>query len=87
MDEEYITMGMSAWGKPIHVDQIKKDFIESYHPFKMKRNVHKGIDDYLPGADPMDLAASIQQVAEEFIIDFVKHAVHHHDDLPVVYQG
>ena len=87
MDEEYITMGMSAWGKPIHVDQIKKDFIESYHPFKMKRNVHKGIDDYLPGADPMDLAASIQQVAEEFIIDFVTHAVHHHDDLPVVYQG
>ena len=87
MDEEYITMGMAAWGKPIYTAQIKKDFIESYHPFKMKRNVHKGIANYLPDADPMDLAASIQCVAEEFIVDFVQRAVEHHDDLPVIYQG
>ena len=87
MHEEYITMGMAAWGKPIYAEQIKKDFIKSYHPFKMKRNVHKGIANYLPDADPMDLAASIQQIAEEFIIDFVQRAVQHHGDLPVVYQG
>lgn len=87
MDEEYITMGMAAWGKPIHVEQIKKDFITSYHPFKMKRNVHKGIANYLPDADPMDLAASIQYIAEEFIVNFVQRAVDHHVDLPVIYQG
>lgn len=87
MDEEYITMGMAAWGKPIHAEQIKKDFIVSMHPFRMKRNVHKGIADYLPDADTMDLAASIQQVAEEFIISFVKQAVDHHAPMPVVYQG
>ena len=87
MDEEYITMGMAAWGKPIHAEQIKKDFIASMNPFRMKRNVHKGIGDYLPDADPMDLAASIQQVAEEFIVSFVKQAVDHHAPMPVVYQG
>jgi len=87
MDEEYITMGMAAWGKPIHAVQIKQDFIASMHPFRMKRNVHKGIADYLPDADPMDLAASIQQVAEEFIVSFIKQAVDHHAPMPVVYQG
>ncbi len=87
MDEEYITMGMAAWGKPIYVEQIKMDFIESYNPFKMKRNVHKGIADYLPDANPMDLAASIQCIAEEFITTFIQQAVNHHDNLPVIYQG
>jgi len=87
MDEEYITMGMAAWGKPIYAEQIKKDFIESMHPFKMKKNVHKGIGDYLPNADPMDLASSIQQVAEEFIVDFIQKAIDMHQPLPVVYQG
>ena len=87
MDEEYITMGMAAWGKPIYVDKIKQDYIVSYNPFKMKKNVHKGIGDYLPHADPMDLAASIQVIAEEFICDFVSNAINRHPNLPVVYQG
>ena len=77
MDEEYITMGMAGWGKPIHAEQIKKDFIKSMHPFKLKQNVHKGIGNYLPHADVMDLAASIQQVAEEFVTDYVAQAVQH----------
>lgn len=47
------------------------------HPFKLKQNVHKGIGNYLPHADVMDLAASIQQVAEEFVTDYVAQAVQH----------
>ena len=87
MDEEYITMGMAAWGDPAYVNIIKKDFIQSYHPFKLKRNVHKGIGDYLPNADSMDLAASIQHIAEEFISDYVKRAVAHTGIKNLVYQG
>ena len=87
MDEEYITMGMAAWGKPIHADKIKRDFIKSMHPFKLSKNVHKGIGDYLSDADLMDLAASIQQIAEEFVVDFIQRAIDHHAPMPVVYQG
>jgi len=87
MDEEYITMGMAGWGKPIHAEQIKKDFIKSMHPFKLKQNVHKGIGNYLPHADVMDLAASIQQVAEEFVTDYVAQAVQHTGIKNLVYQG
>ena len=87
MDEEYITMGMAAWGKPIYVERIKKDFIKSINPFKLKRNVHKGIADYIPGANPMNLAASIQQVCEEFVLDYVKTAIQHTGIANLVYQG
>ena len=87
MDEEYITMGMAAWGKPIYADKIKRDFIKSMHPFRMKRNVHKGINNYIPEANPMNLAASIQQIAEEFVVKYVSEAIAHTGINNVVYQG
>ena len=87
MDEEYITMGMAAWGKPIYAEQIKNDFIKQYHPFKLKRNVHKGIGDYLPGADNMDIASSIQQVCEEFVMDYVQRAMSYTGNKNLVFQG
>jgi carbamoyltransferase len=89
MDEEYITMGMAGWGKPIYKDKIKKDFIVSYHPFELKKNVHTGLGDYLPGADVMDIAASIQAVAEEFIVEYTKKAMVHtkFGNNHLIYQG
>ena len=33
--------------------------------FTLKKNLHKGLGNWLPEADPMDLAASIQQVTEQ----------------------
>lgn len=89
MDEEYITMGMAGWGKPIYKNRIKKDFIESYHPFVMKKNVHEGLGDYLPGADVMDIAASIQAVAEEFIVEYTKEAMAktNYANNHLIYQG
>ena len=64
-EEEYILMGMAAYGKPIYKDQIYEDFIEQ--PLKLKSNLHAGIGDWQPNADVMDLAASIQQVTEEVL--------------------
>tara|TARA_R110000782_G_scaffold11338_1_gene34574 strand:+ start:75 stop:1538 length:1464 start_codon:yes stop_codon:yes gene_type:complete len=89
MDEEYITMGMAGWGKPIYKDKIKKDFIVSYYPFELKKNVHTGLGDYLPGADVMDIAASIQAVAEEFIVEYTKKAMVHtkFGNNHLIYQG
>ena len=63
-EEEYILMGMAAYGKPIYKDDIYNDFVHQ-HPFKLKQNLHRGLGDWHPEADVMDLAASIQAVTEE----------------------
>jgi carbamoyltransferase len=64
-EEEYILMGMSAYGNPIYKEKIYSDFIKSVYPFRLNLNVHKGIGDWMEGANNMDLAASIQKVTEE----------------------
>ena len=72
-EEEYILMGMSAYGNPKYKDDIYRDFVLR-NPFKLKRNVHKGIGDWHPEADVMDLAASIQAVTEECLSDLWQRA-------------
>jgi len=67
-EEEYILMGMSAYGRPIYKDDIYKDFV-TRNPFRLKRNLHKGIGNWKPNADVMDLAASVQAVTEECLTD------------------
>ena len=66
-EEEYILMGMSAYGKHRYRDAIYHDLID-HKTFKLKRNLHRGMGDWMPGADPMDLAASIQKVTEEILL-------------------
>jgi carbamoyltransferase len=73
-EEEYILMGMSAYGKIKYRDAIYHDLID-YSTFKMKRNLHRGLGDWMPGADPMDLAASIQKVTEEILLGMWRHSV------------
>lgn len=74
-EEEYILMGMAAFGDPKHVDRIKEDFIESIDPetgVRLKENVHMGIGDWFPEASREDIAASIQAVTEDVLLDIVK---------------
>jgi len=63
-EEEYILMGMSAYGQPKYVSNIYKDLLQWDGDFILKKNLHRGLGDWLPEADSMDLAASIQQVME-----------------------
>ena len=67
-EEEYILMGMAAYGKPKYKQKIYDDFVEQ-SPFKLKQNLHKGLGDWEPNADVMDIAASIQAVTEELLAD------------------
>ena len=67
-EEEYILMGMAAYGTPKYKDDIYNDFV-TRKPFRLKRNLHKGIGDWQPNADVMDLAASIQAVTEECLTE------------------
>jgi carbamoyltransferase len=72
-EEEYILMGMAAYGKPIYKDDIYEDFVHQ-SPFKMKKNLHRGLSDWHPEADVMDIAASIQAVTEEILADLFLRA-------------
>ena len=66
-EEEYILMGMAAYGMPIYKNKIYRDFIHSPNPFKLTKNLHKGLGDWMPDADVMDIARSIQEVTEELL--------------------
>ena len=68
MDEEYITMGMAAWGKPTYIDQLERSLIKDYNSIEFKSNLHIGLEDTLiPEASHEDLAASAQVVVEKLI--------------------
>ncbi len=76
-EEEYILMGMAAYGKPIYYDDIHRDFIDDMEApkFSLSENVHRGIADWRPDLttqeDYMNIAASIQAITE----DYMKHLV------------
>ena len=72
-EEEYILMGMAAYGEPKYKDDIYEDFVIQ-SPFKLKKNLHRGLGDWHPEADVMDIAASIQSVLEECLADLWSRA-------------
>jgi len=72
-EEEYILMGMAAYGTPKYKDDIYEDFVHQ-SPFKMKKNLHRGLSDWHPEADVTDIAASIQAVIEEILADLFLRA-------------
>jgi len=77
-EEEYILMGMAAYGEPIYYNDLKNDFIkESQLPdFALKENIHRGMKWWRPDIqseqDYMNLAASIQKITEEFMCDITR---------------
>lgn len=62
-EDEYITMGMAAYGEPIHVSDLR-----TY----MYSNCHKGIGNVLPEARNEDIAASAQNMIENEILHYVQ---------------
>ena len=70
-EEEYILMGMAAFGKPIYRDLIWQDFITEFRPPRLilSANVHRGIRWWRPElTDHENIAASIQAITEEILI-------------------
>jgi carbamoyltransferase len=73
-EEEYILMGMAAFGKPVYRDLIWRDFIARFDPpdLVLKENVHCGIRWWRQELENRaDLAASIQHVTEEIMVALV----------------
>jgi carbamoyltransferase len=79
LDEEYITMGMAAYGQPCYVDQLRG---------LLNDNLHAGIDpDFLSGAADADIAASAQVLTEELIYAVMRRARELNWSTNLVYGG
>jgi carbamoyltransferase len=79
LDEEYITMGMSAWGEPRYVEDLRS---------LLSENLHIGIDpEFLSGASNEDIAASAQVLTEELIYSIMRRAQEFGWSSNLVYMG
>ena len=87
-EEEYIVMGMAAFGAPVHAGAMRDDLIEHVDGwFRLRRNVHRGIGHWLPGARPEDLAASVQLITEETIVGLARWSRRRVDSPNLVLMG
>lgn len=77
-EDEYILMGMAAYGDYTKLEQrIKQDFIDP--KFKFKKNLHRGCTDWAPDltvTDSFEIAASVQSVYEEMFYRALMKAQH-----------
>jgi carbamoyltransferase len=79
LDEEYITMGMAAWGQPGYVEECRA---------LLEDNLHIGIaPDFLPDAKHEDIAASAQVLTEELIYTIMRRARDFEWSSNLVYMG
>jgi carbamoyltransferase len=87
-EDEYIVMGLAAYGEPRYTDAIYEDFLEVTPPtFRLKVNPHRGIGGWLPEASAADLAASIQRVAEDLMVSAASWARRHTGSRNLVLSG
>jgi carbamoyltransferase len=67
LDEEYILMGMAAYGEPHYLKEMLTLIRDSVN-IDFKENLHIGVDDnFIPNANEMDIASSAQHITEWLI--------------------
>ena len=62
-EDEYITMGLAPFGKPIYFNEVMN---------LLDQNNHRGLGNFLPHASSEDLAASVQSVYETKLLELVE---------------
>jgi carbamoyltransferase len=77
-EEEYILMGMAAFGKPTYTQQLKDTFFKVWDGprSKLRYNLHRGMKQYIT-VDPSDyanFAASVQQIFKEYMFGLCAYA-------------
>lgn len=88
LDEEYILMGMAAYGKPKYVEEIERKFGGNNEKLEFKLNAHAGVEkSFLDGADEFDIAASSQSYVEQLITNVMQRALWMGKSGNLVYSG
>ena len=89
MDEEYITMGMAAYGNNQFSQQLmSSQLIDSVEDISFRQNLHIGLDNNtFNGCSNEDIAAGAQSMAEELIYSVMRRARAFGWSTNLVYQG
>jgi carbamoyltransferase len=88
MDEEYILMGMAAYGEPIYLNEMREQLVDTMPALHFRQNLHIGVgDDFLPNADPANIASSAQYLVEAMIRDVMQQARKYGRSTNLVYGG
>lgn len=88
LDEEYILMGMAAYGKPVYYAEMHSELLDSSLNLRFKNNLHTGVSkDFLAGADEMDIASSAQVLVEHLIQNVMHKASIYGKSKNLVYGG
>ena len=75
LDEEYILMGMAAYGKTNVRKVMELDLIDDEWEIKFKENLHTGLAvKYLSDCSDFDIAAGAQDLAEDLILNVMLRA-------------
>lgn len=89
-EEEFIVMGMAAFGdpkrlKPRMLDELVSIDRTNIPKFITRRNLHRGIRDWAPELtteqDFMDIAAAAQEITEDFMVAIAARFNHLSDNL------
>jgi carbamoyltransferase len=87
-EEEYILMGMSAYGRPGWASMMKDTLVSHEYDIKFKKNLHLGLDE--PEFDQLhdaDIAASAQSFCENLIYNVMRRAKDFNFSNNLVYMG
>ena len=75
LDEEYILMGMAAYGERGFGSLMRQDLVSDAWEIKFKENLHMGLEQkYLGYVGDMDIAAGAQDLAEDLIMNVMRRA-------------
>jgi len=87
-EEEYILMGMSAYGRTAYTALIQDILIQDEWTATFKHNLHIGADHhYLQGIHDADIAAAAQKIAENLIYNVMRRARDFNWSTNLVYAG
>jgi len=87
-EDEYILMGMSAYGKPGHAASMQDALVQNEWNMTFKHNLHVGADQtFLPEVHDVDLAAAAQKVLENLVYNVMRRARDFKWSTNLVYMG
>ena len=88
LDEEYITMGMAAWGRNTWYHDMREHVIANDRDLELRHNFHTGMSaDFLVAASNENIAAAGQLVAEDLIKQVMIRARNTGFSTNLVYMG
>jgi len=75
LDEEYILMGMAAYGDKLAYIKEMSSLLNDHKQLEFNTNLHIGLpDDFLADAHDMDIAATAQYLTENLIMNVIAKA-------------